>query len=294
MIPRDEFDRYARALGACSDLAAAAAAQACDMLGDLSGAELYRELAKVYAALVAKYGAFAAAAAVEFYASTRGEASPAGGYEPGQFEPATAGGVLASDVDRALMSAAAAEALARSAVQRAMEYADATVAGNAAADPARPRWALVPHAGACDWCRMLGSRGFDYASARSVQSQRHPGCRCIPAPDFSASPGLDGYDPAALYDEYRERHPEWASRRGGSRGRARKVAEVFAGGHRFGSIGDIEVYLRGAATKEDLAERVKVADAAGKGLGFKPGSPYAKSLAQAAQSTAKRLAANSK
>ena len=101
MIPREDFDRYARALGINADLLQAAVAQAIDEFAGLYGDELYRALARTYAALVAKFGSFAAAAAVEFYAAMRSGAGPAQGYEPRQFDPGH-GGLLASDVDEAL------------------------------------------------------------------------------------------------------------------------------------------------------------------------------------------------
>lgn len=292
MIPREDFDRYARALGINADLLQAAIAQAIDEFAGLYGEELYRALARAYAALVAKFGSFAAAAAVEFYAAMRSGAGPAQGYEPRQFDPGH-GGLLASDVDEALRTSAAATALAARAVQRVMGYADATIQGNAMADPAHPRWALVPHAGACDWCRMIGSRGFVFKSSATAGAERHPSCRCIPVADFSGSPALDGYDPAALYDEYRAKHPEWGSRRSGSRGHRRggKVVAAFVDGKRFDSIGDIQRYMEGASSPDDLKARMATANRAGLVMGFKPGSPYAKSLAQTAASVSKRLSA---
>ena len=246
MIPRGDFDRYARALGINADLLQAAIAQAIDECSGLYGEELYRALSRTYAALVAKFGSFAAAAAVEFYAAMRSGAGPAQGYEPRQFDPGH-GGLLASDVDEALRASAPAAALAARAVQRAMGYADATIQGNAMADPAHPRWALVPHAGACDWCRMIGSRGFVFKSSATAGAERHPSCRCIPVADFSGSPALDGYDPAALYDEYRAKHPEWGSRRTGPRGRrgGGKVVAAFVDGKWIGYT-DVDSSGRGA------------------------------------------------
>ena len=246
MIPRGDFDRYARALGINADLLQAAIAQAIDECSGLYGEELYRALSRTYAALVAKFGSFAAAAAVEFYAAMRSGAGPTQGYEGRQFEPGH-GGLLASDVDEALRASAPAAALAARAVQRAMGYADATIQGNAMADPAHPRWALVPHAGACDWCRMIGSRGFVFKSSATAGAERHPSCRCIPVADFSGSPALDGYDPAALYDEYRAKHPEWGSRRTGPRGRrgGGKVVAAFVDGKWIGYT-DVDSSGRGA------------------------------------------------
>ena len=184
MIPREDFDRYARALGINADLLQAAVAQAIDECAGLYGEELYRALARTYAALVAKFGSFAAAAAVEFYAAMRSGAGPAQGYEPRQFDPGH-GGLLASDVDEALRASAPAAALAARAVQRAMGYADATIQGNAMADPAHPRWALVPHAGACDWCRMIGSRLQELGDSRRrapPELQVHTGRRLLRQP----------------------------------------------------------------------------------------------------------------
>ena len=60
-------------------------------------------------------------------------------------------------------------------------------------------------------------------------------------------------------------------------------------GKRFGSIGDIQRYMEGASTPEDLKARMATANRAGLAMGFKPGSPYAKSLAQTAASVSKRL-----
>ena len=128
MIPREDFDRYARALGINADLLQAAVAQAIDECAGLYGEELYRALSRTYSALVAKFGSFAAAAAVEFYAAMRSGERPAQGYEPRQFDPGH-GGLLASDVDEALRASAPAAALAATAVQRVMGYADATIQG---------------------------------------------------------------------------------------------------------------------------------------------------------------------
>ena len=56
MIPRGDFDRYASALGINADLLQAAVAQAIDECAGLYGEELYRALARTYAALVANAG----------------------------------------------------------------------------------------------------------------------------------------------------------------------------------------------------------------------------------------------
>ena len=62
-------------------------------------------------------------------------------------------------------------------------------------------------------------------------------------------------------------------------------------GKRFDSFGDIQRYMEGASSPDDLKARMATANRAGLAMGFKPGSPYAKSLAQAAASVSKRLSA---
>lgn len=204
MIPRDEFDRYDVALTTAARLARAAVEAL------LAGSPSPEELAAAYAELVRAYGSAAAAAAVELYRSLRASQAPPASYEAVIFEPDDAG-LLAWDV-------ANSPSLPDSSMQRVMGYADETLLRNADADPAHPRWALVPHAGACAWCRLMASQGFVYSSEASVA--RHPNCTCTPVVDFDArGPGLEGYDPGELYDEYRlaraevedAAREEWAS-----------------------------------------------------------------------------------
>lgn len=70
------------------------------------------------------------------------------------------------------------------------------------------RWARVPSGQKpCDWCLMLASRGFVYKSKASAGglSQWHRGCMCAIVPDFDGSTAIQGYDPDALYDEWKAR-----------------------------------------------------------------------------------------
>ena len=49
--------------------------------------------------------------------------------------------------------------------------------------------------------------------------------------------------------------------------------------------------MEGASSPDDLKARMATANRAGLAMGFKPGSPYAKSLAQTAAGVSKRLSA---
>ena len=68
-------------------------------------------------------------------------------------------------------------------------------------------YARVPEPGACDFCLMLASRGFIYTKATVGDTNKfHGKCRCnaIPVWDETRARVEYGYDPDALYDQYRE------------------------------------------------------------------------------------------
>lgn len=68
------------------------------------------------------------------------------------------------------------------------------------------RYARVPSgADTCDFCIMLGSRGYVYesASAAGEVAKFHGNCDCQIVPWDGVEP--DGYDPDALYEQYRDR-----------------------------------------------------------------------------------------
>lgn len=67
-------------------------------------------------------------------------------------------------------------------------------------------WARVPEPGACKFCLMLASRGFVYSKDTAGDSKKfHGKCRCnaMPVWDETRARVEYGYDPDALYDQYR-------------------------------------------------------------------------------------------
>ena len=206
MVPKDLFDRYERALGANADLMRLALAEIAAQVA--AGADLHR----LYAALVAEFGSYAAAAAVEFYQSVRDASGVPAPYEAVMYLPDDAE-ALEGDVARALAAHLAPEELVQrmeaSATRRAMEHADNVLLRNAQRDPAHPKWALVPHAGACAWCRLLASQDFVYSKRATALAARHDNCRCTPVVDFDVdNPRLDGYDPDRYFGEYADARAE--------------------------------------------------------------------------------------
>ena len=74
------------------------------------------------------------------------------------------------------------------------------------------RFARVPVGETCNWCRMMGSRGYVYRSTASAGglSRWHGGhCDCQVIPEDGVKPV--GYDPDELYSQYqnaREQEPQ--------------------------------------------------------------------------------------
>ena len=73
-----------------------------------------------------------------------------------------------------------------------------TIINSSLADPQHPRFARVPQGrDTCQFCMMLASRGFVYASGGTAGQMKHfhDSCDCKVVPDWSKSPSLKGYDP---------------------------------------------------------------------------------------------------
>ena len=194
MIPEELFDAYATAIDANAELAKRAVLKLDAELAGLSARALEAALSEKYAAIVAEFGGYVAACAVEFYAEMRTAADVGTRYAPQVYEPDN-GGLLAWDAREALRASAdfqaALDKLSGAAVQRSMEYADETMIRNARRDPARPKYALAPHPGACGWCVLMASNGFMYASEAKANAARHANCRCRPVVDFKDH-GIEG------------------------------------------------------------------------------------------------------
>ena len=205
MIARDDFDAYSRALTVNADMAQEELARLYGAASSAMGSEdLRRAIHEIMPALSRKYGARAAAVAVEFYMRQRGAAGVDEPYEAVAFEGPADSEVHAAAA-AAISSATSAEALGSTLsgqlVRHVNAAADETIVGNARHDPAHPRWALVPHAGACGFCLLIASRGFDYS--REGRVARHNGCKCSTVADFDTeNPALEGYSEDAASDLY--------------------------------------------------------------------------------------------
>ncbi len=208
MVDRELFEVYRKALEGNLNLMWRSFEEVARQCEGMTAQEQRSFLARSYMQLVSQHGAYASVSAMEFYQMARELESLPARYEATAFVPQNEG--LVEYDARAILDAPQGvekliSKLFSTAEQRVMEHADESLIENARADPAHPRWALVPRAGACGWCQMIASQGFVYKARGKVDNARHPSCRCIPVIDFDTkSPSLEGYDPDVLYGRYKE------------------------------------------------------------------------------------------
>lgn len=203
MVDPELFERYQKALSTNADLAKKAVEELLTHLEDLTPLEQAEYLLANYPKLVRAYGKVAADVARQFYQEQRDQHFE-GDDEASEYTAQTAAPIQESwayeDVQKVASDGLG--YLPKVAVRRVMQRADQTIAYNVGHDTARPRWAIVPHMGACGWCVMVASNGWAY-SERSVNAQRHDGCKCSVAVDFDRDkPELVGYDVDALRRQY--------------------------------------------------------------------------------------------
>lgn len=275
MVDYELFERYKDALGTNADLFSRAVRALADEVDGMGSDQMREHLGGQYPDLVRAYGTVAAEAAREFYEKQRGISGVAdmlGDYAAVTSYPDWLDAESAKQVNAVSAGVGYAVGdivygfLEGRGLRSVMGCADSTLDYNASRDPAHPKWALVPHAGACAWCNMLGSRGFTYQSELTVGAARHNRCKCTPVVDFDTdNPKLKGYDPDELLDRYkkaeesgetrfRQRRPKKTRR---YEKRARKTVSAQASHYQADKL--IE-YLSKAENVEDFKRRAIKAD----------------------------------
>ncbi|MCT1607165.1 hypothetical protein M3B43_07460 [Nesterenkonia massiliensis] len=89
-----------------------------------------------------------------------------------------------------------------------------TIRRNIAADPERPRWAIIPSGSkSCAFCEMIASRGWMEGAPNLESGSFHPDCNCqvVPEWDKSRRNRIAGYDPDAMYGRYTAARDELAA-----------------------------------------------------------------------------------
>ena len=153
MIDDALFEEYASAIDANSDLLRAAVSSLESSLAGVSDRQLPQVMGALYASLVVEYGGYAAAIACEFYERQRAASGAKGTYAP-TMEDGADQALLYYDAREAASSSVGLQSalgkLQGTAVQRAMEQADATIIGNASREGERlqaPELQVPPRGG---------------------------------------------------------------------------------------------------------------------------------------------------
>ena len=216
MVNKQLVDEFARALQSNGSLARQTLEKIFNMFTDrMSEEEIKQALLECYPALVEHYGNIAAAAAADFYTQQREQyirkhQATAGDYNVELARPID-WRYTRSDVRKTMARFPATEnimslynMLDEQAQTRIMNQSDRTITRAARFDPLRPKWAIVPGASACPFCKLMGSFGFHFNTEGTANCARHKAnptpCRCTVVVDFDVShPMLRGYDPDEMY-----------------------------------------------------------------------------------------------
>lgn len=163
-----------------------------------------RELIRTATALNVKFGQAAAELAAQMYDATAALYHAA---VPAAEAALPASAVQVEAAIRKAVGISANEEVAGSALGALVKQAGLrTTVKNARRDGAE--WAWIPDGGACGFCLMLASRGWQkIGSANSGIAHAHSHCRCQYAVRFTPSGGVGGYDPEEykmLWDEAKE------------------------------------------------------------------------------------------
>lgn len=213
MVDRDAFDAYDSALSTNAELVKRATRMVFNFAKEMPPDQAMAYIETRLPAVASLFGKAAAQVALEAYSAQREAAHVEEPYEA-TYTAEVPTSYVAEDLQTAADKHRHGEswdfdAMAANMAGHMMKYpmyaSDWTMTGNANRDPAHPKWAFVPHMGACPWCVMVGSRGFVYRSEDTARSQRHTNCVCPVVVDFDVdNPHLDGYDPDGMYQRMLE------------------------------------------------------------------------------------------
>lgn len=301
VISEHEVKAYTNGLNALTGAAKSAVSAAISGIEYDDVADLRVKLFEAVEPFVVASTDTASALAAEFYDSVRektvGErfgARPLSAYDPDATEGAIRaflqvivdGGEFDTLMDKVLSRID--YEVKRAAGQCVME--------NASKDPLSKRYARVPTgAETCPFCLMLASRGFVYLNAKSAgadgNGHYHANCDCRIVPGFD---GMDyeGYDPDALYFEWRDStHAEYMERRKdeGKASHSRVSPYQLEGTDElpgFESFSDVKKYIYAASDEDDLERRFGALEDA---YGLGSTQMMSQSMKNAVRHTRKRL-----
>lgn len=215
MATRADLRRIIEAHRDVRTLAVADARRLWDSLDHDDPLEVREALEDLLPPLVDGYGEIAATVTADWYDDLRDAAGVSGAFSAVLAAPVAAEAVRANArwAIGPLFSAdpdpeAAFGLLAGEVDRLTLQSGRQTVSASVKNDPAGPRWARVPQGRTCAFCLTLASRGAVYRSEETAgglhPDSYHADCDCVPTPVWPDQPYPEGYDPDALYEQYRE------------------------------------------------------------------------------------------
>ena len=204
-MPAPVSRRYVRGQAAnvakLGESAGRAAAKAVDGVDD------WDEAAMAVAEVCGAYARMSAGMTARYYDGIRQASRVRTRYSAGAFHgydaDATYSAAIAilESVQDGTATKPAADLLGNLASREVKNAADRCIRENVRRDPAKPRYAIVPDGDACAFCQMRASLGYTYADEDAVESHDH--CTCTATPVFGGQK-VEGYDPDAYYDRYKD------------------------------------------------------------------------------------------
>lgn len=168
-------------------------------------AESFEDVIKLMHSVCGSYNKLASSLTCHFYDGIR-QASGV----PGDFHAEMYDGYDTQEITAAARSVAEEVAMGRNTVPLSnlmsniasgeMKKAnERTMRNNARRDPSKPRYCIVPAPGACAFCQMRASLGYQYPDRANIES--HSGCTCAAVQVYSGQK-VQGYDPSDYLDKY--------------------------------------------------------------------------------------------
>ena len=170
----------------------------------------FEDVYSILASISPQYAKLASALACHFYDGIRQQSSA-----PGSFKAEVYDTLSKSDIMSAARSVYADVKAGRNTVPLTSllkdkvsgftrTAANETVYRNAAKDPAKPRYAVVPSPSACVLCKLVAANGYEYPSEQSAvrhEKNIHDNCNCT-ATQVYGDGSIQGYDPKKYEDAH--------------------------------------------------------------------------------------------
>ena len=174
--------------------------------------QILRSVAPTYAKL-------SSALTCHFYDGIRHGANVPGDFKAEMYETLQAGQIrqaarqIYDDVEEGRNTVPVTKLMADSVTGFTRQASNETVYRNAARDPAKPRYAVVPSPSACVLCQLVAANGYEYPTEQSAERHAHSvhnHCYCQ-ATQVYGDGAIQGYDPKKYADAYEQARDAYRS-----------------------------------------------------------------------------------